>query len=88
MEASVTVSKVFTFQSAEGSIHRLKEATAQSEGMLPRSALLTLIQLTAMAHPTGAEGDIVSAAFPAADLDRLVFLKYIRPERSSVIELA
>jgi hypothetical protein len=88
MEPTVIVAFVTTQTSPEESIRRLVHATAHIEGMLSRSALNTLIQLTAMAHRTGGEGDIVSASFPTADLDRLDFLGFIKLDDNSIaIEL-
>jgi hypothetical protein len=87
MEPTVGVVLVETSSTAEASIRRLVWATAHNEGMLSRSALHTLVQLTAMAHPAGTEGDIVSASFPTADLDRLEFLGFIKLADSGAIEL-
>lgn len=87
MEPTVAVMFVRASTSTEASIRRLVWATAHAEGVLSRSALHTLIQLTAMAHPAGAEGDITSATFPAADLDRLEFLGFIKSADDGAIEL-
>lgn len=87
MESTVGVVLVETSSTAEASIRRLVWATAHAEGMLSRSALHTLVQLTAMAHPAGTEGDIASASFPTADLDRLEFLGFIKLADNGAIEL-
>lgn len=87
MEPTVAVWNVQTNLSAPESIRCLVWATARSEGVLSHSALHTLVQLTAMAHPAGVEGDIASASFPTADLDRLEFLGFIKLADNGAIEL-
>ncbi|MFE0472417.1 hypothetical protein ACFW2V_12455 [Streptomyces sp. NPDC058947] len=87
MEPTVTVVKVFSFNNPLAAIRRLVVATGHSEGMLSHSALRTLVQLTAMAHPMGGEGDIVSATFPTADLERLELYGFIQLADNGAIHL-
>ncbi|MCP9209650.1 hypothetical protein [Streptomyces cucumeris] len=87
MNRVVAVQVVKDRTSPEASIRRLVWATHHGDPGLSRSALQTLIQLTAMAHPVGAEGDTVAATFPAADLDRLEVLGHIKLAPSGVVEL-
>lgn len=87
MQPTVMVLFVKTDTSPEVSMRRLNQATAHGDSMLSHSALRTLIQLTAMAHPTHGEGDIVSGTFPTADLDQLEHLGYLKPGDEHGIEL-
>jgi hypothetical protein len=87
MQPTVAVVKVFTFNNPQAAIRNLVSAAEYGESMLSRSALNTLMQLTAMAHPAGTEGDIVSASFPTADLDRLETLGRIRLDKNGAIHL-
>jgi hypothetical protein len=88
MQPTVIVAFVNTRSTPEESIRRLVQATNYSDTMLSHSALRTLVALTAMAHPTHKEGDIVSQTVPTADLDQLEQLGFIaKPEDSIGIEL-
>lgn len=87
MQPTIAVAFVKTATRPEVSIRRLNRSTSYSSAMLSHSALRTLIQLTAMAHPTGEEGDTVAATFPTADLDQLEHLGFIKLADSGAIEL-
>lgn len=87
MTTTRAVTRVATHNTPEESLRRLVLASASTTALLPGTTLGTLIQFAALAHPTGGEGDIVSASLPAADLDRLEFVGYPRLADDGAIEL-
>lgn len=78
----VTVSPL---RPVERSLTRLARAT--EDRRLGSEALKGLLTLTAMAHPAGEEGDILSSSIRTAVLDELEALAYIRLADDGSIEL-
>lgn len=87
MEPTVEVSKVITFNNPQAAIKRLAWVATHDKNVVSRSALDTLITLTSMAHPMGADGDIVSATFPKVDLNCLEGRGYIQLTDNGAIHL-
>lgn len=87
MERITVVTLVFARSTPEVSIRQLVMATRLREPRLSRSALQTLIQLTAMAHPTVGQDALVGGTFPTADLKGLEFLGYLKFTANGDIEL-
>lgn len=87
MDRARPVTAVRAAHSPEVSLRRLTVAASSGSALLPGSALRTLIQLAAMAHPAGDEGRIVGGSFPVADLERLKFVGYIEVAGDGTIEL-
>jgi len=87
VQTQTVVKKVTTVKSAEEAIRRLLWASSHIEGTVPRTALMTLAQLTAFAHPVGAEKDPGDLHFFSSDLNRLEFMGFIRTGPGGVVEL-